>query len=47
VIKNMGKDRQETKLRKEGKVENDRDQSLKYGGSTKLDTPNAASKRNK
>ncbi|UFU00291.1 YpzI family protein [Radiobacillus kanasensis] len=32
----MGRDRQEKKLRKEGKVEADRDQSLHYGGATKL-----------
>ncbi|WP_010173079.1 YpzI family protein [Bacillus coahuilensis] len=36
----MGKDRQEKKLK--GKVESDRDQSLKYPGATKLDTPDEA-----
>ncbi|MDF2606324.1 MAG: YpzI-like protein [Bacillales bacterium] len=43
----MGKDRQESKLHKEGKVEADRDQSLKYGGSAKLDNPEQARKNNK
>ncbi|MDQ0257495.1 hypothetical protein J2S74_004953 [Evansella vedderi] len=41
----MGKDRQEKKLRKEGKVESDRDQSLEYGGSTKLESADQARKR--
>ncbi|WP_096200955.1 YpzI family protein [Bacillus sp. FJAT-45350] len=43
----MGKDRQETKLRKEGKVASDRDQSLHYGGATKLEGPDEARKRQK
>lgn len=41
----LGKDRQGKKLRKSGKVENDRDQSLDYGGATKLEGPEAARKR--
>jgi hypothetical protein len=41
----MGKDRQETKLRKSGKVESDRDQSLGYAGATKLEGPESARKR--
>ncbi|UOE92357.1 YpzI family protein [Alkalihalobacillus sp. LMS39] len=41
----MGKDRQEKKLRKEGHVEADRDQNLKYGGSAKLEGPEDARKR--
>lgn len=41
----MGKDRQEKKLRKSGKVEADRDQSLHYGGATKLEGPEEARKR--
>ncbi|MFA9556129.1 YpzI family protein [Evansella sp. AB-rgal1] len=41
----MGKDRQEKKLRKEGRVASDRDQSLHYGGSTKLEGEDSARKR--
>ncbi|WP_096188610.1 YpzI family protein [Evansella halocellulosilytica] len=41
----MGKDRQETKLRKERKVESDRDQSLHFQGSTKLESSKNARKR--
>lgn len=41
----MGKDRQETKLRKEGNIEADRDQSLHYPGSSKLEGPDAARER--
>ncbi|QOY35867.1 YpzI family protein [Anaerobacillus isosaccharinicus] len=41
----MGKDRQEKKLRESGKVEADRDQSLSYGGATKLEGPESARKR--
>jgi hypothetical protein len=41
----MGKDRQETKLRKSGKVESDRDQSLDHAGATKLEGPESARKR--
>ena len=43
----MGKDRQEKKLKKSGRVESDRDQSLAYGGSTKLEGPDAARERQK
>ncbi len=35
----MGKDRQEKKLRKSGRVELDRDQALHYDGATKLSGP--------
>ncbi|WP_188455051.1 YpzI family protein [Virgibacillus oceani] len=42
----MGKDRQEKKLRKSGKVASDRDESLHYGGSTDLEGPEEARKRN-
>ncbi|MDT8860029.1 YpzI family protein [Alkalihalobacillus sp. MEB130] len=38
----MGKDRQEKKLRKSGQVEADRDQSLKYAGSAKMQSPEQA-----
>ncbi|WP_081734097.1 YpzI family protein [Halalkalibacter akibai] len=38
----MGKDRQESKLRKSGRVESDRDQSLEYAGSAKLQSPKEA-----
>ncbi|MCD8511468.1 MAG: YpzI family protein [Bacillus sp. (in: Bacteria)] len=41
----MGKDRQESKLRKEGKVSGDRDQSLHYGGSIKLEGAEEARRR--
>lgn len=43
----MGKDRQEKKLKKSGKVELDRDQSLTYPGATSLEGPETARKRNK
>ncbi|RSK29345.1 YpzI family protein [Bacillus sp. HMF5848] len=43
----MGNDRQETKLRKEGRTESDRDQALHYGGATKLEGPEHARARNK
>ena len=33
----MGKDRQEKKLKNEKRVESDRDQSLHYPGSTRLE----------
>ncbi|WP_456278527.1 YpzI family protein [Bacillus sp. AK128] len=42
----MGKDRQETKLRKEKRVESDRDQKLNYPGSTRMEGPDAARDRN-
>ncbi len=41
----MGKDRQEKKLRKSGKVQSDRDQNLDYNGATKLEGPEDARKR--
>ncbi|MGM9987522.1 MAG: YpzI family protein [Bacillaceae bacterium] len=42
----MGKDRQETKLKKSRRVESDRDQSIHYKGATTLDTPEQARKEN-
>lgn len=42
----MGKDRQEKKLKKNHKVQSDRDQSLKYSGTTSLESPDEARKRN-
>jgi hypothetical protein len=41
----MGKDRQEKKMRKSGKVESDRNQSLDNAGATKLEGPEAARRR--
>jgi len=39
----MGKDRQEKKLRKSGRInESDRDQALHYPGATKLSSPEEA-----
>ena len=38
----MGKDRQEKKLRKSGKVGPDRDQALHFAGSTKMQSPDEA-----
>ncbi|UII54651.1 YpzI family protein [Cytobacillus spongiae] len=38
----MGKDRQERKLKKSGKVEADRDQALHYPGASKLQSPEEA-----
>ncbi|MCL7745893.1 MULTISPECIES: YpzI family protein [Halalkalibacter] len=38
----MGRDRQEKKLKKSGRVESDRDQSLDYAGSTKMQSPDQA-----
>ena len=38
----MGKDRQEKKLKKSGRVESDRDQALHYPGATKLQSPEEA-----
>ncbi|WP_273125920.1 YpzI family protein [Bacillus weihaiensis] len=43
----MGKDRHEEKLKKSERVESDRDQSLDYPGSTKLEGSDAARARNK
>ncbi|MEC2077486.1 YpzI family protein [Metabacillus fastidiosus] len=42
----MGKDRQEKKLRESKRVESDRDQSINYKGSTGLEGPEAARRRN-
>ncbi|MCK1991335.1 YpzI family protein [Peribacillus muralis] len=42
----MGKDRQEKKLKASERVESDRDQSLKYDGATKMESPEDARKRN-
>ncbi|MDC3417311.1 YpzI family protein [Aquibacillus salsiterrae] len=41
----MGRDRQEKKLRKSGKVESDRDQALHYGGATRVEDDEHASKK--
>jgi hypothetical protein len=38
----MGKDRQEKRLKKSGKVESDRDQALHYPGASKLQSPEEA-----
>ncbi|OIJ14827.1 YpzI family protein [Anaerobacillus alkalilacustris] len=38
----MGKDRQEKKLKKAGKVQSDRDQSIHYNGATKMEGPEEA-----
>ena len=43
---NMGKDRQERKLKNSGRVESDRDQALHYPGATELQTPEEARKLN-
>ncbi|ARK30291.1 YpzI family protein [Halalkalibacter krulwichiae] len=43
----MGKDRQESKLRKSGHVESDRDQSLEYAGAAKLQSPEEARRQQK
>jgi hypothetical protein len=42
----MGRDRQEKKLKESGRVESDRDQSLKYSGATKMESPEEARARN-
>ncbi|MFJ8256262.1 YpzI family protein [Peribacillus asahii] len=42
----MGKDRQEKKLKQSRRVESDRDQSLHYSGSTRLENPEESRKRN-
>lgn len=39
---NMGKDRQEKKLKNSGKVESDRDQALHYPGASKMQSPEEA-----
>lgn len=41
----MGKDRQASKLKKSGRVESDRDQSLEFAGSAKLQGPEEARKQ--
>ncbi|WP_369900381.1 YpzI family protein [Bacillus manliponensis] len=43
----MSKDRQEKKLKQSRRVESDRDQSLQYPGSTRLDTPDQAREQNR
>lgn len=43
----MSKDRQEKKLRQSGRIESDRDQSLKYSGATRLEGPDEARARQK
>lgn len=43
----MGKDRQQKKIKEKEAVESDRDQSLTYPGSTKLESADAARERNK
>ncbi|ANB58397.1 ypzI-like family protein [Anoxybacillus sp. B7M1] len=42
----MGKDRQEKKLKRSGRVESDRDQALENKGATRLDTPDEAREQN-
>ncbi|MGI8316226.1 YpzI family protein [Halobacillus mangrovi] len=41
----MGKDRQEKKLKRSGKVQSDRDQSLSHHGATAMEGPEPARKR--
>ncbi|WP_456274215.1 YpzI family protein [Bacillus sp. AK031] len=41
----MGKDRQEKKLRKRGRVESDRDQTLEKDGATRLESPEESRRR--
>ncbi|WP_332693389.1 YpzI family protein [Halalkalibacter lacteus] len=41
----MGKDRQEQKLKKSGRVESDRDQSLHYPGAAKMQSSEKARKQ--
>ncbi|SFJ23675.1 YpzI-like protein [Halobacillus dabanensis] len=41
----MGRDRQEKKLKRSGKVQSDRDQQLSYPGATALEGPEAARER--
>ncbi|MRX71016.1 YpzI family protein [Bacillus lacus] len=43
----MGKDRQEKKLKKSGRVESDRDQQINYNGATVMEGPESARRRNK
>lgn len=42
----MGKDRQEKKLKKSGRVESDRDQALHYPGATKMQSQEEAQSMN-
>lgn len=42
----MGKDRQEKKMKKAGRVETDRDQRFSYQGATLLEDAESARKRN-
>ncbi|QOR65285.1 YpzI family protein [Cytobacillus suaedae] len=42
----MGKDRQEKKLKESKRVESDRDQSIDYPGSTRLESPEESRERN-
>lgn len=42
----MGKDRQESKLKKERRVESDRDQSITFQGATRLESEEDSRKRN-
>lgn len=46
-VERMGKDRQQSKLRKERRVESDRDTSTHPKGSTYMDTPEQARKDQK
>ncbi|WP_081727563.1 YpzI family protein [Halalkalibacter wakoensis] len=41
----MGRDRQESKLKKSGRVESDRDQNLHYPGASKMQSPEQARKQ--
>ncbi|MBM7570174.1 YpzI family protein [Aquibacillus albus] len=41
----MGRDRQEKKLKKSGRVESDRDQGLGYAGATRVEETEQANKR--
>jgi hypothetical protein len=41
----MGRDRQEKKLKKSGRVESDRDQSLEYPGAAKMQSAEQARKQ--
>ena len=42
----MGRDRQETKLRKSGHVAPDRDPAVHHKGATEMQSPEEARKRN-
>ena len=43
----MGRDRQEKRLRENRRVESDRNQSLDYPGSTRLESTKESRERNK